>query len=480
MADTITGMISEIIYANEENGYCICRIENSEEEYTAVGYMPFATVGDTVEAVGTWVNHLEYGEQFKIEYYSRRLPEGSEAIYHYLASGTIKGIGAATAKKIIEKFGEKALEVIENAPELLAEISGITADKAVKIHEQYISQVKMQDIIAFFASYKLTASLAYKAYSHFGEKAIDKVKENPYAMCEIDGIGFKTADRIASLMEIDTADPRRTAAAAVFCLTEAAGEGHTFLPREILCEKITEVTGAGGELALSAVSQLVLEGKLRISTQSETICVYLPQMYISEAGCARMIKEMSMRRAKLKNAVSDEEIEKSSGEITLAPLQKEAVKNAIENAVAVITGGPGTGKTTIIKTILKIFSRHGLSVALCAPTGRAAKRMSLACGCEAKTVHRLLECTFSHDRGKTVFSRGATNPIDEEVVIVDEMSMVDVVLMYEDGALPAELRGCVDKLIAEGNRVMAQQKIPHNIRYRQLMKYADGEVLTLE
>lgn len=430
MAETITGMISEIIYSNEDNGYCICRIENKDEEYTVVGYMPFITVGDSIEATGTWVNHLEYGEQFKIEYYSRRLPEGSEAIYHYLASGTIKGIGSATAKKIIEKFGEKSLEVIENTPELLAEIGGISEEKAVKIHEQYISQVKMQDIISFFSSYHLSASLAYKAFARFGEKAVEKVSANPYCMCEIDGIGFKTADRIASLMELDPADPRRTSAAAVFCLAEASGEGHTFLPREILCEKISETTGAGEDLALSSISQLIVEGKLRIFTRGETVCVYLPQMYIAEFGCARMIKEMSGRSAKLKKKVSDAEIDKLSGGITLAPLQKEAVLNAAENAVAVITGGPGTGKTTIIKTILKIFDSRGMSVALCAPTGRAAKRMSIACGCEAKTVHRLLECTLSPDSRKTVFARGASNPIDEEVVVVDEMSMVDISLMY--------------------------------------------------
>ncbi len=429
--EILEGTVSEIIFSNEENGYTVCGIIRGDEEFVAVGVLPFIEVGNKLSMQGEWVMHMEFGEQFKVSSYSHCTPESTDDIYAYLASGAIKGIKSATAKRIIDAFGENTLNIIQNQPEKLCGIKGISLDKANIIHNQYIKQISVQKLISFFTELGITTQFAYKVFKHFGEASVSVVKENPYSLCEVDGIGFKTADRIASMMSFASDSPERIDAAIIYCLSENVSNGHTYLPSELLCTLTSQMVYLPEEIISARLVDLILRTKLHRKSGENGDLIYLPAFYTAEEGSGSFLKSFAAMTPKKIPADIDRKIadfEKKS--FPLADMQKTAVKYAMENSCIVITGGPGTGKTTIINTIISLLSDEGCSLSLCAPTGRAAKRMSQMCGIEAKTIHRLLEAEYSYDNSKLVFKRNSANPLETDVIIVDEMSMVDILLFY--------------------------------------------------
>lgn len=419
--ENIKGIVCEIIFSNEENGYTVCELEDGGNDFVAFGCLPFVNVGDKLVMSGEWVVHMEYGEQFKIVSYEKAVPEEGEEILLYLSSGAIKGIKSATAKKIVDTFGKDTLNVIRDNPEKLNKVKGISPDKAISVHNQYIKQISVQKIISFFTKNGLTTNYAYRVYKELGDGALDKIKENPYIICGIDGIGFKAADRLAVQMDFDMSSPERVTAAVVFSLGEAVGNGHTYLESDSICKYVGALTGADDETVRSCIISLIVDGKLRRRSAETGEAIYLPPYYIAEDYAAAYL-----RRGEKKSRTEV----LPSGDIELSENQKKAVICALENKYTVITGGPGTGKTTVIKSIINVLNNEKLKVTLAAPTGRAAKRMTQMCGIEAKTIHRLLESEYSGDKHKTVFKKNAENKIKTDALIVDEMSMVDILLFY--------------------------------------------------
>ena len=429
---TIEGIVEDIIFSNEVNGYIVCDIRHKEDLVTVVGYMPFINQGEMLKISGKWVTHPDYGEQLKVDAYEKVLPQTTDAIEKYLASGVLKGVGPATASKIVQKFGEDTLSIIQLHPDRLSEIKGISLDKALRIGQAFEEQRALRVVIMFFQEYGISPAYSTKIYKFFGDKTIDEIKANPYRLSdEIFGIGFKTADRIATSMGIDPASKYRVSSGIKYVLSQAASNGHTYLPDN----KLKEYTSQLLEVEISGIENsligLALEKSVVIEQSDGSNKVYLSSFYHAELGVARKLVELShVDYASDMNGFEAliEDIERQEG-INLAENQKIAVREALLNGVLVITGGPGTGKTTIIKSIIRILTSEGYSVALAAPTGRAAKRMSEATGFEARTIHRLLEIGFMGDENEQVFMRTEANPVEADVIIIDEVSMVDVLLM---------------------------------------------------
>ncbi len=423
--EKLEGEIYEIIYQNEDNGYTVCDIETNKSLVTACGHMPFIAPGEQVVLTGKWVNHPDYGEQFSVTSLERALPKKVGAILSYLASGIISGVRESTAKKIVNKFGEETLEIIAVHPERLSEISGISLNRAKKISESFLIRQDAAQTVIFLQEYAVTPSLALKVHKIFGQKAIDLIKENPYILCEsVERIGFKTADRIANAMNIPKNHPGRIAGGINYMLTCASLSGHTCLKYNELCEGTASFLGCETFEVTSVLSKMKHDCKLIF----ENDFVYLPLYYNMEAISATKLSELIALRRPYSNNISEEIFKYSKlSSIDLSPMQQEAVKKALGGGVLIITGGPGTGKTTIMKIIMDIFQSHEYKIALCAPTGKAAKRLSESCGMEAKTLHRLLEVEIS-DVSSQRFAKNEYNPIDADVVIIDEMSMVDIVL----------------------------------------------------
>ena len=423
--ETLEGEIYEIIYQNEDNGYTVCEIETNKSLVTVCGHMPFIAPGEQVVLTGKWVNHPDYGEQFSVTSLERALPKKVSAILSYLASGIISGVRESTAKKIVNKFGEDTLEVIAIHPERLSEISGISRNRAKKISESFLIRQDAAQTVIFLQEYGVTPNLALKVHKIFGQKAIELIKENPYILCEsVERIGFKTADRIATAMNIPKNHPGRIAGGINYMLTYAALSGHTYLKYGELCENTASFLGCEILEVTSILSEMKHDCKLIF----ENDFVYLPLYYNMEVISATKLSELMALRRPYSNNISEEILKYSKlSAIDLSPMQQEAVTKALGGGVLVITGGPGTGKTTIMKIIMDIFQSHEYKIALCAPTGKAAKRLSESCGMEAKTLHRLLEVEVS-DVSNQKFAKNEYNPIDADVVIIDEMSMVDIVL----------------------------------------------------
>ncbi|MBE7037802.1 MAG: ATP-dependent RecD-like DNA helicase [Ruminococcaceae bacterium] len=426
------GEVVEIIYNNEDNSYKVLEFETEDIMFTAVGYIPSVSKGEKIKISGKWVNHSVYGEQFKIEMYEKCIPQSKDSILKYLSSGIIKGIREATAKKIVEKFGEKSLEIIENHPLKLAEIKGISASKAVTINQSYVEQMGASMLIMFLQKYSVSVNLAVKIYKKLGSDAVDFIKQNPYVLCdEIDGIGFKTADKIALTMGFDFKNKNRIKSGTLYVLRENTLFGHTYIPKDMLCKMASELLGVDMIDIVFAVESLIYQGAFISETIDNEERIYYFLYYNAERYVAKKLKLIS--HITFEENISElnkqiERVEKSEN-ISLAENQKNAVINAIKNGVSVITGGPGTGKTTIINTIIEIFKMRGLKVVLTAPTGRAAKRMSQICNMEAKTIHRLLGAGYEGGEEVLTFCVDEENPLSEDVIIVDEMSMVDIMLM---------------------------------------------------
>jgi len=430
---TLEGIVEDIIYTNEENGYIVCDIRCTKDVVTVVGYMPFISVGETIKVTGKWTTHPDYGEQLKAEYYEKVLPEEADEIEKYLASGVIKGIGPATARKIVERFGEKTFDIILSKPELLSEIKGISLDKALKIGEAFAKQRELKSVVTFFQEYGISPALSIKIYRAFGDKTIDEIKANPYRLAdEAFGIGFKTADKIAMRLGVDLFSKLRLCSGIKYALSLAASNGHTYLPEDKLKEYASRLLGVGVESIEDALVSLLFTNEVCMEKKEGVNNIYLYSLHLAENEVCKRLLELSSVKFRDDICDFDSKIERLQAEegITLAEMQKIAVREAMTNGVLVITGGPGTGKTTIIKSIIKLLNKEGYSIVLAAPTGRAAKRMTETTGFEAKTIHRLLEIGYVGADNRLVFQKNENDPLDADVIIIDEMSMVDILLMH--------------------------------------------------
>ncbi|NJD01561.1 MAG: ATP-dependent RecD-like DNA helicase [Ruminiclostridium sp.] len=430
----VEGTVEDIIYSNEINGYTVCDIKCDEKIVTAVGYMPFLNVGENVKITGKLVNHPEYGDQLKVELYEKVLPQTAEAIEKYLASGVIKGVGPATAARIVKTFGKDTLDIMNFRPQMLAEVKGISLDKAVRIGQAFDEQRGLRNIVLFLQEFGISPACCMKIHKAFGDRAVNEIKQNPYKLSDdIFGIGFKTADRIAMSMGIDPASGFRICSGIKHVLSEAAGNGHTYFPEDKLKEYTCRLLQTNLTDIENSLISLVLDRIVVAEKQDGINRIYLSSFFNAELGVCRKLIELSL--ADFDSKINDIDIkllkiEKEEG-IELAGMQKTAIEEALKRGVLVITGGPGTGKTTIIKGIIKLLEREGHKAALAAPTGRAAKRMSEATGYEARTIHRLLEIGYTGDNRDRdlLFQRNENNPLEADVIIIDEVSMVDVLLM---------------------------------------------------
>ncbi|NSW90055.1 MAG: ATP-dependent RecD-like DNA helicase [Firmicutes bacterium] len=437
----IEGTVEEIIFSNEANGYVVCEVACENGVVTVVGYMPFLSEGEILRIRGAWVTHPDYGDQVQVEYYEKIMPETAEAIEKYLAAGVIKGIRKATAKKVVRKFGDDTLKIILEQPERLTEIKGIGLPKALEIGKAFAKHRQFTGIVSFLHEYGISPAYTAKIYKIFGDSTIEEIKKNPYRLTdEITAITFKIADRIAKSLGIDPSSELRICSGIKYVLSQAALNGHTYLPLEKLEEYSLELLEVDIENISNALASMVFKGSIYMEREEgKKDKVYLSQLYQAEISVASRLlalsKYGSLSDKKDVYKAINERIDKTikyvheKDGITLAEAQKYAIKEALTNGVLVITGGPGTGKTTIIKSIIKLLKKEGYEIALAAPTGRAAKRMTEATGFHAKTIHRLLETGYLGEDEEPSFGRTELNPIDADVIIVDEMSMVDIFLM---------------------------------------------------
>ena len=430
----INATIEHIVYSNPDNGYVICEVDSKEEgQFYAVGYMPSVSEGEHAELTGSWVTHPEYGEQFRVELYTTVMPSDEVSIIKYLASGIIKGVREATAKKLYARFGNDVFEVISTSPQQLSQIKGISLERAETISKSFNEQRAVQNIIMFLQQYNISPNLAVKVHRIFGPQAVNKIKDNPYSLASsIDGISFRSADTIAFSLGLPKNSPQRIESALIYFLKEAAyTNGHVCMPIDLLIEHSVYELNVSEQEVSNALSELIAKRDIITDIVDKTKVCYIYSHYHDEKYIAQRLTSMSNTNSKF--AMSETEAEKridsfeKESEISLAPEQRNAVVTALSGGCMILTGGPGTGKTTTINTIIKLMCEMKLKVALAAPTGRAAKRMSQITGKEAKTIHRLLGAQVS---GNThVFAHDEDAPLNDDVIILDEVSMVDTPLM---------------------------------------------------
>lgn len=429
----IEGVVEDIIFQNKDNGYTVCTIEYEGEEVACVGVIPDVHSGEDLRMIGEWTTHHIYGKQFKVEFYERSIPTTVQGIEKYLGSGVIKGIGPKLAKRIVKHFGTDTFRIIEQEPLVLAQIKGISESKANQISEIFHEQYELRRAMLFLQDYGITPNYASKIYKKYRDQTMQVIQTNPYRLAEdIWGIGFKKSDEIAGRMGISKDSPYRIKTGILYVLNSFSNNGHTYMPKQILMQQTTQLLEITPEQVENGMIELHIGKDIIIKTQKGIDIVYLSAFYHAEQWIARRLVDMAEYEDYEPNPYIEKDIDqfqKDNG-IELASEQRVAVKEALSNGVVVITGGPGTGKTTTINTIIHMLEKQELEVMLAAPTGRAAKRMSEATGREAQTIHRLLEIEFiQEDSKKQSFTRNEENPIDTDVLIVDEMSMVDVVLM---------------------------------------------------
>lgn len=434
MEEKITGYIDHIIFRNEENGYTVLVMTAEDEEITCVGNLQAISQGETVEALGRYVEHPTYGKQFLISSFETKVPEDAVAMERYLGSGAIKGVGTALAARIVRRFKGDTLRIVEEEPERLAEVKGISKRMAMQIGEQVAEKSDMRNAMMFLQKYGISLTLGAKIYKHYKQEMYTIIKENPYRMAEdIQGVGFKIADEIAAKTGIEKNSEFRIRSGLLYMLSQATLSGHIYVPQQLLLEKTAQILEIDTEGMEQQLMNLAIERKIVIRELQDQVIVYNSHLYHLELDTARMLNELNVSGSvdlkTLERRVR--EIEEELG-TTLDELQHQAVIEAAQNGLFILTGGPGTGKTTTINTMIRYFEAEGLSIALAAPTGRAAKRMTEATGCEARTVHRLLELSGGveeNDRA-VMFERNEQNPLDVDVVIIDEMSMVDIYLVH--------------------------------------------------
>lgn len=426
------GNVEDIIFHNEENGYTVAVLESPENVVTIVGNIPLIREGETLRVRGTQIVHPTYGEQIKVETYELVAPATLLGIEKYLSSGLIPGIGPKTAQNIVEHFGLDSLDILQYDPDRLKEIGGIGEKKLQKIAESFREQREIQEVMVFLHQYDITPALGIKIYKKYGSETIAKLRENPYRLSEdIIGVGFKLADNIATSMGVDRSSDYRINAGIKFTLLETGRDGHTYSPKDTLIQKTRTLLGAEGETIEQAIMSLALRGELQLENMEDHTAVYSMPYYYAETNVSKRLIELSQgnkREVELEIETKISELEEKN-KITLAKRQREAIRESVENGILVITGGPGTGKTTTINSIIQLFEEEDFKIMLAAPTGRAAKRMSEATEREAKTIHRLLEYGYADESLGMVFSKDEGEPLETDVIIIDEMSMVDIILM---------------------------------------------------
>lgn len=430
--ETITGFVEHIVYRNEENGYTVLNLaSNEEDEVTCVGVFQMISEGESLELTGEYTVHPSYGPQFKVQQYSIKAPEDIASIERYLGSGAIKGVGAALAARIVRKFKEDTFRIIEEEPERLAEIKGISERKAQEIAQQTEEKRELRQAMIFLQNYGISLSLAIKIYQTYQLDMYRIIQENPYRMAEdVTGVGFKIADEIAHRVGIHLDSDFRIRSGIMYVLQQASLEGHTYLPEELLTRRACELLGVDASGVEKHYMDMAIDRKLILKQSEAEVQIYASTFYYMELNVAVMLRELNVKYDFSETAVEQRirKIEQLS-ELELDEMQRTAVKEAVRSGLLVITGGPGTGKTTTINTIIQYFESEGMDIALAAPTGRAAKRMSETTGYEAKTIHRLLELSGGMDE-HAGFERNEQNPLETDVIIIDEMSMVDITLMH--------------------------------------------------
>ncbi len=423
--ERLIGIVEEIIYYNDENGYGVVALDISGEYVNVAGNLPMIAEGESICAYGRFVEHPKFGEQFQCEYYEPHFENDTASIYKFLSSGFIRGVGNATAKKIVDAFSEDTLIVIEKYPERLSEISGISFTKAMDIHKDYMKKIEVQNVVSYFIKFGISPSVAVKVYNTLGSGAIQLCNANPYIICEkVEKIGFLTVDKIAEEMGIPKNSSERLKSGIIYTMYQASFNGHTCFPKEELLQESQKILEIGKTDLENALTMLLMEGKLISIKKEEAYFYSLPHFYLAESYTASRL--LALKQGKCENLSKKISIEDLT-DIALAPEQKEAVLQALKQKLLIITGGPGTGKTTVIKSLLTAFDALGKRVILAAPTGRAAKRISELTGKQAKTIHRLLELKYTKGE-RPEFERNEHNPLRCDVLIVDEMSMTDALL----------------------------------------------------
>lgn len=430
--ETINGYVEHIIFQNTENGYTVMNLVTEEGEVTCVGMLRALTQGENIEAQGEYVAHPVYGSQFKINSYRSVAPKDSVSMERYLASGAVKGVGAALAARIVKKFGSDTFRIIEEEPERLVEVKGISERKAQEIAVQMEEKRDLREALVYLQQFGISNTLAVKIYNTYGMRLYGVMKENPYQLAEdIDGVGFRIADEIAGKIGIHTDSDYRIRSGILYTLSQSVGEGHCYLPMDLLLERASVLLNVERQHIRPQVENMMMDRKLVIKGE----CVFAASYYYAELNCAKMLHELNV--SMMEDCLPSQEtairrrLEKlaESLHMELDELQLDAVEECVKNGLFILSGGPGTGKTTTINMIIRYFEAEGLDIFLAAPTGRAAKRMTEATGFEARTIHRLLELnsTLSDEQnGRAKFERNQDNPLETDVIIIDEMSMVDI------------------------------------------------------
>lgn len=451
---SIEGSVEKIIYQNEENGYTVCEIFTpSDELFTLVGNMPYLSEGETISALGNWVNHATFGKQFKVEFYEKQLPATETAILKYLSSGAVRGIGKVTAQRIVSQFGADSFEVIEHNPQWLAEIPGISPKKAEQISASFAAQFGMRNVMMFCREY-FGPTTAVRIYKKWGNGAVERIKQNPYILCgEIYGVGFEKADAIAKDLGIKKNAPERIAMGLKYVLMHnAASNGHSFLPLDKLCAVAKRLLSCEMNEIEDEAAALESRGEIVCVRHEGMKCAYLRDYYEAEKYTASKLCALDRAGKNLgeDNVLSLISMVERESNMEYAALQKRAICQAASNGVFILTGGPGTGKTTVVRAIIRVFDAMGLRIALAAPTGRAAKRMSQSAGEEAKTIHRLLEMEYGAE-DKLRFRKNENDQLEDDVIIIDEASMLD--LMLTNALLKAIKPGARLILIGDVNQL---------------------------
>ncbi len=488
--EQIEGIVEEIIYYNKDNGYTVCGIRTGRRFVTMVGYIPGIGVGETIHVDGNWTVHQDYGKQFKIQTYERRLPKTTDAIFKYLSSGVIKGIGEATAKKIVEAFGDNTLHVLQFEPQRLSEIKRISEDKALKIGQAFMEREQIRQTVMFLQGFGISTTYAVKVWKKFGKDSVDEIKRNPYRLTDEDiNIGFKIADRIALTMGFEMNSKFRIQSGVQHSLSLAARNGHVYLPENTLISHAAKLLDVSFQAVSDALSTMVFEDSVYIE-KAEPNKVYLTAFYKAELYVCRKINVLCLTSPK-KNIYNLEDSLKEVEEeekVEYAEYQREAIRRSAQSSLLVITGGPGTGKTTLIRGIISLFEKQNMKITLAAPTGRAAKRMTEATGGQAKTIHRLLEVGYTGDDEHMEFKKNENDLIEADVIIIDEVSMVDILLMQSllkaiEPGTRLVLVGDVDQLPSVGpGRVLSdiiESGVPEVVYLNQIFRQAQESRIVL-
>jgi len=435
----LEGYVEHIVYRNEENGYSVLSLVSEGQEITVVGSFHYVSEGELLELTGDYIEHSLYGEQFQAESFEVKAPRDVTAIERYLGSGAVKGIGAALASRIVRRFGKDTFTILEREPERLAEIKGISERKAREIGQQLEEKRELRQAMIFLQEYGISINLSVKIYRKYGEEIYRVIKENPYRLADdMEGVGFRTADEIAKRVGIREDSDFRIRSGILYALLQGAAEGHTCLPRHALLSKTAELLGGvplesvEKHLMDLSIDRRLVQKLLPGADGREEPFIYASSYYHGELAVAAMLHQLKLSQEVMESELQTRigRVEKQAA-IALDEHQREAVAAAVRNGLLILTGGPGTGKTTTINAMIKYFEMEGLDIFLAAPTGRAAKRMTEATGCEAQTIHRMLELSGGPENasGRAMFARNEENPLEADVIIIDEMSMVDIHLM---------------------------------------------------